>query len=108
MKQRSKYGQRGPIRASGGVGTSVHSLDDQGPGVAEGGRDGGGHRALLGAILGVRDRLFEAATRCEQIDHRDAFSTWPLVPSRRASSASTRAIGIRRAVSPTMTWKIKS
>ena len=80
-------------------------LDDQRPLVGERARDRRRHRALLGAIFVVRDRAIEPAARREQIDHlvRAAFSVWPLVPNRRASSSSTRSIGILRAVRPTIT-----
>jgi len=78
-------------------------LDDQGAFVVESARHRGRHLALLGAIFVVRDRAREAAAGGQEVTRgpaghvRRAFSTWPLVPNRRASSANTASIGIRRA-----------
>ncbi|MEJ7603934.1 MAG: hypothetical protein WKG01_39000 [Kofleriaceae bacterium] len=50
-------------------------LDDQRVRVVERAGDRAGHLALLGTIFVVRDRPLEAATRRQQVDQRDAFST---------------------------------
>jgi hypothetical protein len=87
-------------------------LDDQRALVGERTLDRGGHQALLGAILVVRDRAIEGAAGREDVAHalagRAAFSSWPLTPNRRPSSRHTASTGTSTAASPTRTWNSRS